>query len=319
MSKCLYCYMSLKEPHDQEYHTSCIQSFFGTKIAPALPYKMEDMGTLAKQVVEHSVTVPGVQPKLSMGIIKDVLNDKTKGRMTILDALNGLYILKPQNENYPYMPENEHLSMRLAELFGINVVPSTLIRLESNELCYLTKRIDRKDGNKKIHMIDFLQILGLEDKYMGTMEQVGKTIGELSEHVLLDKLRFFELALFNFIIANNDMHLKNFSMILSDSGWVLSPAYDLLNVKIIMPSDKEEAALLLGGKKRNYTRAYFERFGYQLELNNKQIQSVFKRVEKWLPKAQQLINKSFLPEDLKIEYMEIVSTQVAKIEGYKYF
>lgn len=163
-------------------------------------------------------------------------------------------------------------------------------------------------------MIDFLQILELEDKYMGTMEQVGKKIGELSEHVLLDKLRFFELALFNFVIGNNDMHLKNFSMILSDNGWVLSPAYDLLNVKIILPSDKDETALLLGGKKKNHSRAYFERFANQLELNNKQTQSVFKRIERWASKAQLLINKSFLSEDLKLEYIEVVSTQVAKLK-----
>lgn len=313
MSKCLYCYKSLKGIHDQEYHAACIESFFGTKVAPILPYKMDDMATLAKQVVERSVTIPGVQPKLSMGIIKDVLDDTAKGRMTILDALDGLFILKPQNENYPFMPENEHLSMLLAELFGINVVPSTLIRLASNELCYLTKRIDRTDENKKIHMIDFLQILELEDKYMGTMEQVGKKIGELSEHVLLDKLRFFELAVFNFLIGNNDMHLKNFSMIHSDNGWVLSPAYDLLNVKIILPSDKDELALLLGGKKKNHSRAYFEGFGYQLKLNDKQIQSVFRRIEGWLPKAQLLINKSFLPEDLKVEYVEVIVKQAAKL------
>lgn len=313
MSKCLYCYKSLKGVHDQEYHAACNESFFGTKVAPVLPYKMDDMATLAKQVVERSVTIPGVQPKLSMGIIKDVLDDTAKGRMTILDALDGLFILKPQNENYPFMPENEHLSMRLAELFGINVVPSTLIRLASNELCYLTKRIDRTDENKKIHMIDFLQILELEDKYMGTMEQVGKKIGELSEHVLLDKLRFFELAVFNFLIGNNDMHLKNFSMIHSDNGWVFSPAYDLLNVKVILPSDKDELALLLGGKKKNHSRAYFERFGDQLKLNHKQIQSVFRRIDGWLPKAKQLINKSFLPEDLKVEYVEVIVKQAAKL------
>ncbi len=313
MSNCLYCYKRLNGLHDQEYHTACIQSFFGVKVAPVLPYKMDDMATLAKQIVERSVTIPGVQPKLSMGIINDVLDDTAKGRMIILDALDRLFILKPQNENYPFMPENEHLSMLLAELFGINVVPSTLIRLASNELCYLTKRIDRTDENKKIHMIDFLQILELEDKYMGTMEQVGKKIGELSEHVLLDKLRFFELAVFNFLIGNNDMHLKNFSMIHSDNGWVFSPAYDLLNVKIILPNDKDELALLLGGKKKNHSRVYFERFGHQLKLNQKQIQSVFRRIEGWLPKALQLINKSFLPEDLKVEYAEVIVKQAAKL------
>ena len=99
---------------------------------------------------------------------------------------------------------------------NISVVPSSLIRLASGELCYLTKRIDRTSSNEKIHMIDFLQIMELEDKYMGTMERLGNTIGELSSHTLLDKYRFFELAVFNYIIGNNDMHLKNFSMILNN-------------------------------------------------------------------------------------------------------
>jgi serine/threonine-protein kinase HipA len=101
-------------------------------------------------------------------------------------------------------------------------------------------------------MIDFLQILELEDKYKGTMEMVGKTIGELSANTLLDKLRFFELTVFNYTIGNNDMHLKNFSMWLNKFGWTLSPAYDLLNVKMILPKDKEDSALLLGGKKNEF-------------------------------------------------------------------
>lgn len=103
-------------------------------------------------------------------------------------------------------------------------------------------------------------------------------------------------------------------MILSNNGWVLSPAYDLLNVKIILPSDKDELALLLSGKRRNHSRTYFESFGEQLELNNKQIQSTFKRVEGWVPMALLLINKSFLPDDLKLEYIDAISTQVAKLE-----
>lgn len=83
---------------------------------------------------------------------------------------------------------------------------SSLIRLGSGELCYITQRIDGKKEGTKIHIIDFLQILELEDKYMGTMEHLGKKIGELSTNTLVDKLRFFELTVFNYIIGNNDMH-----------------------------------------------------------------------------------------------------------------
>lgn len=306
MPKCLYCYQELHATDTGDYHAKCIKLFYETTFAPSLPYRLEEMEQLAKEAVKLSITVPGVQPKLSLGWIKNMLADGQSGRLTILDALEGLYILKPQNTLYEQMPENEHLSMKLAELFKIEVVPANMIRLASGELCYLTKRIDRKKDHTKIHMIDFLQILELEDKYLGTMEHLGKTIGELSANTLLDKLRFFELALFNFIIGNNDMHLKNFSMWLSDMGWVLSPAYDLLNVKIILPKDNEDTALLLGGKKKNFNKGYFDRFGLVLQLNEKQINSVYKKLENWLPKAIELIEASFLNENNQLQYKEWV-------------
>ena len=309
MSRCLYCYKEMNAEVSGDYHSECIKTFFGTKTAPALPYRMDEMEKLAKEAVQLSVTVPGVQPKLSLGWIRTVLDDGHTGRLTIMDALEGQYILKPQNSKYDQMPENEHLSMKLAELFKIDTVPSNLIRMASGELCYITKRIDRKKDHSKIHMIYFMQILELEDKYRGTMEIVGKAIGELSVNTLFDKLRFFELSLFNFLIGNNDMHLKNFSMLLSDIGWVLSPAYDLLNVKIILPKDKDDTALLLGGEKRNFNKDWFDRFGNVLKLNDKQINSVYKRLNSWLPVATQLIDISFLNDNNKTLYKELITTR----------
>jgi serine/threonine-protein kinase HipA len=307
MNRCLYCYQNLEIENKSDYHTKCSKAFYGTEIAPILPYRLDEMAKLAEDAVALSISVPGVQPKLSLGWINSVLENGHNGRLTIMDALDGNYILKPQNLDYEQMPENEHLSMKLAALFKIDVVPSNMIRLISGELCYITKRIDRTEQNTKIHMIDFLQILELEDKYKGTMENLGKTIGELSVNTLLDKLRFFELTVFNFIIGNNDMHLKNFSMYLSNSGWILSPAYDLLNVKIILPKDKEDTALFLGGKKMNFNKVYFDRFAALLDLNKKQISFVYKKIEKWLPKAVQLIEISFLNEVNKTNYKNLIN------------
>jgi serine/threonine-protein kinase HipA len=310
MTKCLYCYKELDENDPGDYHARCIKAFYGTKYAPALPYRLNEMEKLAKEAVRLSITVPGVQPKLSLGWIRSNLQDGHNGRLTIMDVLEGLYILKPQHTQYPQMPENEHLSMKLAELLKIQVVPSSMIRLASGELCYITKRIDRKKDHSKIHMIDFLQILELEDKYLGSMEHLGKTIGERSVNTLLDKLRFFELTLFNFIIGNNDMHLKNFSMIQSEMGWVLSPAYDLLNVKLILPKDKDDTALLLGGKKKNFNKGYFDRFGEGLKLNDKQIHSVYTKLNTWLPKALELIDHSFLNDQHKVHYKTLITQRV---------
>ena len=306
MSKCLYCYKELDE-NQLDYHPKCCRAFFGTKYPPVLPYRLSEMEALAKKAVEQSITVPGVQPKLSLGLIKKVLENGHQGRLTIMDALEGNYILKPQNADFPQMPENEHLSMKLAELFKIDIVPVNLIRLASGELCFITKRIDRNPDGSKNHMIDFLQILEIADKYMGTMEILGKTIGDLSVNSLFDKLRFFESAVFNYIIGNNDMHLKNYSMFLSETGWVLAPFYDLINVKLILPNDQEDMALLLGGKKSNFKKGYFDQLGSALKLNNKQINSVYKRIEKWLPGAIQLTESSFLNVEQKSKYIKLIT------------
>ncbi len=120
MRKCLYCYQEIDAKHEGDYHPPCIKAFYGTTWAPALPYRLEEMEQLAKKAAELSITVPGVQPKLSLGWIKTTLENGHQGRLTIMDALEGHYILKPQNPQYPQMPENEHLSMKLAALFKID-------------------------------------------------------------------------------------------------------------------------------------------------------------------------------------------------------
>lgn len=310
MAKCLYCYRDLGE-NQLDYHPKCIKMFFGAKHAPLLPYRLSEMEKLAKEATLLSITVPGVQPKLSLGWIKTALENGHQGRLTIMDALEGNYILKPQNANYPQIPENEHLSMKLAELFKIDIVPVNMIRLQSGELCFITKRIDRNPDGSKNHMIDFLQILELADKYKGTLEALRKTIGDLSANTLFDKFRFFGITVFNYIIGNNDLHLKNFSMLLSDMGWVLSPFYDLLNVKLVLPGDKEDIALLLGGKKENFNKGYFDRLGAVLKLNDKQIRGVYKRVSKWLPEAIQMIESSFLEENMQLAYKDLLVERIS--------
>jgi len=309
MSKCLSCYQELDD-NQIDYHPKCIKAFFGSKYAPVLPYRLSDMEKLAKESVALSVTVPGVQPKLSLGWLKTAFENGHQGRLTIMNALEGRYILKPPNVDYPQMPENEHLSMKLAELFKISIVPVNLIRLLSGELCFITKRIDRNADGSKNHLIDFLQILELSDKYKGTMEALGKEIGELSSNTLLDKFRFFESSVFNFIIGNSDMHLKNYSMLLSDMGWMLSPFYDLLNVKMILPKDQEDTALLLGGKKQSLKRGDFDRLAAVLKLNEKQIHTVYKRLIPWLNEANQLIDRSFLNPDKQNAYKTLIAERV---------
>lgn len=311
VNKCLYCYEAVEDGRD--FHTKCAQKFFGTSMLPKIEYTIEQMGELAKQVVERSVAVPGVQPKLSMTLVKKT-TEKSDARLTVVGALGGQYIFKPPSDQYPEMPQNEHLTMRIAESFGISVVPSSLIRLSSGEISYITKRVDRTGAGEKIHMIDMYQIIGAFDKYRSSIEKVGRALTDYSDNTLLDKVNLFEITLFSFLTGNNDMHLKNFSMIESPFGWVLAPAYDLLNVAIILPQDDEELALTLVGKKKKLKQEHFKQFGQSLELTDKQIHGVFERMVKNRSLANDMLTKSFLSVEMRDGYEHILNSRYKQLD-----
>ena len=271
------------------------------------------MADLAKNIIERSISVPGVQAKLSMSVEKGSKKN-TNTRLTLVGAIGGQYIFKPPSDQFPEMPANEHLTMRIAQAFGINVVPSSLIKLASGELSYITKRVDRTEQGEKIHMLDMFQITEAFDKYKSSMEKVGKALNDYSNNPLLDKIFFFELSIFCFLTGNSDMHLKNFSMIESPSSWILAPTYDLLNVAILFPEDKEELALTLEGKRKKLKWSNFEKLGKNLALTEKQIMSVYKRMTKNKTKAIDWINKSFLSEPMKASYRNILEERYAQIK-----
>jgi len=310
-NRCLYCYELIKEELD--VHEKCSMEFFGMPIPPKIEYSLDQMDELAKHVVERSVSVPGVQPKLSLSLVKKT-KENSDTRLTVVGALGGHYIFKPPSDRFPEMPENEHVTMRIAEDFGIRVAPSSLIRLASGELSYITKRVDRTETGEKIHMIDMFQITEAFDKYKSSMEKVGKALDSYSSNTLLDKTFYFDLALFSFLTGNNDMHLKNFSMIESPSGWVLSPAYDLLNVAIVLPEDTEELALTLAGKKKKLKREHFENLGEGLGLTPKQIKGAFNRMVNKKSKAFEWIARSFLSNDMKVAYHEVIERRYEQLD-----
>ncbi|SDX72499.1 serine/threonine-protein kinase HipA [Flavobacterium degerlachei] len=313
--KCLYCYKPLADDAVGDFHEQCSLEFFGSKQQPVFEHSLKQMVDLAKNVVERSVAVPGIQPKLSLSIVNDTIHDGNKGRLTVVGALGGNYIFKPPSAQFLEMPENEHVTMRIAEAFGINTVMSSLIRLQSGELSYITKRIDRTETGEKIHMLDMFQITEAFDKYKSSMEKIGKALDEFSDNTLLDKVYFLELAIFSFLTGNNDMHLKNFSMIHSGDTWTLAPAYDLLNVAIVNPDDTEELALTLEGKKKKLKWEHFKKLGSTLGLNEKQIKGMAKRFQKNKPIAIQWINNSFLSDAFKEKYKVLLEERYHRLFG----
>lgn len=314
--KCLYCYGPLDMDDPADFHKACSKIFFGTESPPVLAYTANEMSELAKQVVERSIAVPGVQPKISLSTISNALNKDKNDRLTVVGALDGNFILKPPSENFPELPANEAVTMRIAEAFGIRVVPSSLIRLKSGELAYITKRIDRTSSGDKIHMLDMFQITEAFDKYKSSMERVGKAVKQYSSNTLFDAVSLFELTVFSFLTGNNDMHLKNFSLInYVNDQWVLSPAYDLLNVVIANPTDKEELALTLEGKKKKIKIDHFIRWAQQMGLNKKQIDGVFITFLKKRAEAEKWVKNSFLPKEMQAAFIDLMEERFLRIKS----
>lgn len=176
---------------------------------PKLELNDKLLKTLADQTINQRIAVTGVQPKLSVTL------EKIKGQnRLIVVGLWGEYILKPQHPDFQEMPQSEDLTMHLASLFKMPICDHTLIEASDGTLIYLAKRFDRvKD--QKIHMEDFCQLSGFltENKYKGSYEKIGKLISKYCTQTGFDALTYFELVLFSFLTGNNDMHLKNFSVL----------------------------------------------------------------------------------------------------------
>jgi serine/threonine-protein kinase HipA len=300
MSNCLLCY---KDADGQQYHTECTKHFFGIEAMPELTLNKQLLQELAEQTVNQRISVTGVQPKLSVSL------EKAKGdhRLTIVN-LWGEYILKPQHNEIPAMPETEDLTMHLAELFGLNVCKHSLLHASDGNLVYIARRFDRI-GEKKIHMEDFCQLseFPTENKYKGSYERAGKLILRYCTYSGLDALRYFELLIFCYLTGNNDMHLKNFSLLRLKDSISLSPAYDLLNVNLVFPKDEEETALLLGGKKSNIKLRDFDALGQLLQIPDKAVANSYNKFRSGQERVRQLIDASFLDDDKKIGYWEIWS------------
>lgn len=312
MKRCLYCYAELADGNE-DFHSGCSKKMFGTTIPPELPFTEDQMLQLAEKVIKSQTTVTGVQPKLSLHIEKISKKDEPQ-RFTIVGLWGG-YILKPPTSRFRSLPELEDLTMHLAELSSIEIVPHSLIRLQSGMLSYITKRIDRMPGSK-IHMEDMCQLTErmTEQKYHGSYEQIAKTIIKYSANPGLDMINFFEQVLFSFLTGNSDMHLKNFSLIDSpEMGYVLSPAYDMIASSLVVEGDEEELALTLNGKKKKLRKKDFLEAINRFDIDAKAIENIFNKFRTSVEKWYDFIDISFLPEDIKRSYSDMIRERVGRI------
>jgi serine/threonine-protein kinase HipA len=283
-------------------------------IAPKLTALHDLPFTAAEQRQEAAnrakkLSIQGVQPKLSAVI--SVVNQQFE----VVDQF-GNYIIKPQNDIFPELPENEDVTMKMAKIYGLEVPFHGLIYSKDGSLSYFIKRFDRYSKGKKYATEDFAQLTGnsRDTKYNYTMEKLVNVIDEYCTFPAIEKADFFKRFLFCFITGNEDMHLKNFSVITKGGKTTLTPVYDFLNSSISIKNPQEELALSLKGKKSNFKST--ELIDYyakeRLQLNDKTIATILAEMNKSLSRWVELVEISFLSDAMKEKYLKLMDNRIKR-------
>ena len=276
-----------------------------------LPYSLEDF---SNEYVNRAgkLSIQGFQPKLSM-----ILN-VPKHQFELVDK-KGRFIVKPPNVNYPKLPQNEDVTMKMAKLCGIETPWHGLILAKNDQLCYVIKRFDRVGHKSKLALEDFAQLSQKKrvTKYNSSMENVVSIIDAYTTFPILEKLKLFRILIFNFLTGNEDMHLKNYSLITRKNKIELSPAYDLLNTTIAIKNPREQIALPIAGKKNNLKKRLFTQYLAEdrMKIPESKVNSILAEIEAQLPKWKNLISISFLSDEMKEKYLELLQRRVEIIYG----
>jgi serine/threonine-protein kinase HipA len=279
-----------------------------SELAP-LPYTAEEQVHEAAARA-HKMSIQGVQPKLSARL------NVAEQRFEIVDT-RGHFILKPQNPQYPQLPENEDLSMRLAEMAGLEVPLHGLVFSKDGSMTYFIKRFDRVGRNAKLAVEDFSQLMGLsrETKYDASMEKVASVIESLCTFPAIEKIRLLRMTLVSFLIGNEDMHLKNFSLVTRQGKIELSPLYDMISTSIVLNPPLEDFALPIMGKKRKLDRSILvDYFAHErLGINERMISRVLSEIGTAVAGWRSLIDRCFLSSDLKQRYRSLIADRQSRI------
>jgi serine/threonine-protein kinase HipA len=255
------------------------------------------------------MSVQGLQPKLSA-----VLRVR-KGRFEIVDC-GGRFILKPPSLDFAQLPENEDVTMRMARAVGIEVPTHGLLRAIDDSLTYFIRRFDRQ-GRGRLPVEDFAQLSGADrdTKYDSSMEKVAAVVDAFCTFPAIERVKLFERTLFSFLIGNEDMHLKNFSLITREGKTEMSPAYDLLNTTIAIPKPREQMALPLNGKKTNLTRKdLMDYYGKQrLQINDRVLSGVLTRFQEGFAEWLKLLDQSFLSNDMRQRFYILLSERKQRL------
>ena len=320
---------SLLEEGFSTYSPKASRALFdGYKVSHLLDFEFD--GVHDRQLIidaMHRISVSGVQEKFPAVI--------EKGRIRIArDDEQSTYILKPAPwdetlRERKQIPANEHLTMQIAsQVYGIKTAANGLCFTPKGKIVYITKRFDVLPDGTKLLMEDFASVIGRNEqedgkdfKYSGCYEDIAIAIRKNVSAWMVDMERFFELVVFNYIFANGDDHLKNFSLILQGQDYRLAPAYDLMNTSLHVQGDdlgldeglspnieKSDAYIRTG----HPCRRDFERFGERIGLVASRVDRILDKYMLLPKSAVALVGRSYLSVKMKRYYLRIVNERIAR-------
>jgi serine/threonine-protein kinase HipA len=286
---------------------NALRTMFGKAIRPTIALSSNEIAVEAQKLA-GKLSISGVQPKLSMSLSGDQL---------IPVARDGLFILKPQTQEFAELPQNEYLCMSMGQRFGLRIAPCLLLELADGTPAYIVKRFDRYKRGRRIEKLaceDMQQILGGPDKYAGSHEQVAQAVREHCTFIPLELQRLFELTILNFSIGNGDAHRKNFSLLTSEDGTVaLSPAYDLVSSRLAIPNERDELALTVSGKRNRLQRADFLAFADHLAITPNYAEQKIAEMLNLRGEFIQMIAASTLSSELRERLSGILANRLDRL------
>ncbi len=305
-----FCPTCFKSVPSGSIHKKCTLDMWGT--TKQLQIEMDAVNPLSSFArVIYGGSISGAQKK---GMFS--LNLKT-GLLTPTPS-NARYILKPDGD-YPELPVNEHVTMAIAKSVGFRVPPFTILKIENLGYVFAIKRFDRLSDGLPLMMEDMGQIVEAQssDKYESTFERIAKSIGKYSSAPTIDLVDFYRRVVFCFLVANADMHLKNWTLVENSKAlgtFLLAPCYDLLNTRLPIPQEKIDTGLKLLGKDRRLTALNFKEFGIKIDISKREIERTFNDVKVWHKKAVDFVGKSLLSEKSKATYLKLVNERFETLQ-----
>jgi len=300
--------------------------FNGKKVSHILQYNAPERDDAVQELfIENRkhISISGVQEKLSLVLEKNILRLTTEKE-------RGSYILKPiprDVKNVEQVPANEHLTMQIAkQVYGISAAENAIIFFANGDPAYITRRFDVKPDGSKRGKEDFATLAGKarendgpDFKYDYSYEEIGLLIQKYVPAWKVEIEKFFRLVLFNYLFSNGDAHLKNFSIIETDSGdYILSPAYDLLNTKLhVNDSDfaLQKGLFANNFKSNSYVKNNhpgkedFIELGKRIGILEQRTSEIIKPFLLDQPAVEKLTNNSFLGDKLKKTYYQDYQTK----------